>query len=131
MTAKDRAFALLCNARVTLLVLGVLALLRGVFYLPALTPSDRIPALEEYLPLPWWAGLWIAVGALTVASAVTRYRMSAAVGMQVGMALLWAVLYTVAWIAGYTPRGYVTQTTYGGLAWLILSYFARVDMEEE
>lgn len=129
--ARDIAFRALCSPRVVLGFLGVLAVARGIFYLPAFAPSDRIPALEEYLPLPWWAALWIIVGVVTLAAAVTRRGMAGAVGVQVGVSGMWAGLYLVAYLGGWSQRGYVTATTYLALSLLVMAYYARIDMAEE
>ncbi|MER7131311.1 hypothetical protein [Streptosporangium saharense] len=80
----------------------------GLAYAPPETRATPAYAfLEALLPLPAWAGLWAAVGAVCLVQAWTRHDRVAytlATGLKIG----WAILHLGAWLAGVVPRGYVS-----------------------
>ncbi|MEV4096981.1 hypothetical protein [Streptosporangium saharense] len=80
----------------------------GLAYIPPETrATPAYTFLEALLPLPAWAILWAAVGAVCLVQAWTRHDRVAytvATGLKIG----WAILHLGAWLAGAVPRGYVS-----------------------
>lgn len=112
------------------LILAVAVLIRGVCYLPAVIPAGhRIPALERFLPLWSWSGLWLAAGVLAVVCVIARVDrwLPLITGLLVALHTLWGMIYVVAWVAGDSGRGYVTALGYLATAVLAIWAFGRGD----
>lgn len=112
------------------LILAVAVLIRGVCYLPTVIPAGhRIPALERYLPLWSWSGLWLIAGALAVACVVARANqwLPLVTGLLVALHTLWGAIYIAAWVSGDSERGYVTALGYLATAVLAIWAFGRGD----
>lgn len=107
---------------VGLLILGVIATIRGVSYLPFVVEPDRKPLhlLEYVLGSQHWAWLWIAIGVFAVAAVVVDVLRPAAVGLIIGLYALWTVSYL-----GFEPRGWVVALNYAQTAVLALWAFGR------
>ena len=108
-----------------LIILGVGILARGLSYSPhVLGPAPRPgghPA-EAALPMPVWSVIWVAVGVLCLVGAVwSRRRIAAlAVGLGIGLNMLWAGSFLVATITGDMPRGWVSAVGYASVALLVV-----------
>ncbi|KQB83900.1 hypothetical protein [Corynebacterium oculi] len=113
------------------LVLAVTVLIRGVCYVPSMIPEGhRIPALERFLPLWSWSGLWLIAGALAVVCVVCGARrwLPVATGVLVALHTLWGAIYIAAWASGDSERGYVTALSYIAVALLATWAFGRGDL---
>ncbi|MBC3186277.1 hypothetical protein H7347_06785 [Corynebacterium sp. zg-331] len=111
-------------------ILGVTALIRGICYLPAVIPEGhRIPALEHYLPLWSWSGLWLGAGVMAMICVAGRIRRALPVvtGVLVALHTMWGGIYIAAWAAGASDRGYVTALSYITVAALGTWAFGRGD----
>lgn len=107
---------------VALLVLGLGILARGFSYTPH---STKVPAghpAEDTLPMEVWSVIWIAVGLLCLAAALWSESRFAAValGVGVGLNLLWAGSFIVAAVTGDMPRGWVTAVGYISVSILVM-----------
>lgn len=112
------------------LILAVTVLIRGACYLPSMIPSGhRIPALERWLPLWSWSGLWLIVGSLALACVLTRSRrwLSIITGLLVALHTLWGMIYLATWLSGDSERGYVTALNYLTIALVATWAFGRGD----
>lgn len=122
---KECLHRTLCSGWVVLFTVGLVYIVRGIFYIPALVrESDRIPTVEHYAPLWVWATVWIFAGVVLVAMAWYRKNMPLLIGVAGGMSAAWAVLYIGAWAVGASAAGYVTATSYVLILFLIVAYFA-------
>lgn len=106
---------------VALLVLGLGILARGVSYTPH---SPKTPAghpAEDALPMSAWATIWVTVGLLCLAAALWSESRFAAValGVGVGLNLLWAGSFIAATVSGDMPRGWVTAVGYISVSLLV------------
>lgn len=101
-----------------LLFLALLDLLYGLSLLRPAPQARRSPTtgfLAEVMPLPCWALLWLAVGAVCLAGAfVVRDRVSFAAAA--GLKVLWGSLFLVGWLAGVVERGWVSA-----VIWLVFA----------
>lgn len=113
--------------RTGIVFLGILAILRGVSYLPASVDISRSPAhfFEELAGPPVWAVAWIALGVLCLAATVVERLIPAAVGGTVGINAAWALSFVAAWATGQSSRGWVSALGYVGVAFLFLWAFSR------
>ena len=107
---------------VALLVLGLGILARGVSYTPH---SPKTPAghpAEDALPMSVWAGIWIGVGLACIVAAWWAESLAAAValGVGVGLNLLWAGSFIAATVSGDMPRGWVTAVGYISVSLLVM-----------
>ena len=108
-----------------LIILGVGILARGLSYSPhVLGPAPRSgghPA-EAALPMPVWSVIWVAVGVLCLVGAVWSRRKIAAlaVGLGVGLNMLWAGSFLAATITGDMARGWVSAVGYASVALLVV-----------
>lgn len=107
---------------VALLVLGLGILARGVSYT---SYSPTVPAghpAEDALPMSAWAGIWIGVGLACIVTAWWAESPSAAValGIGVGLNLLWAGSFIAASVTGDMPRGWVSAVGYISVSVLVM-----------
>lgn len=108
-----------------LIILGLGIMARGLSYSPhVLGPAPRIgghPA-EAALPMPAWSIIWVAVGVLCLVGAVWSRRKIAAlaIGLGVGLNMLWAGSFVAATITGDMPRGWVSAVGYASVALLVV-----------
>lgn len=108
-----------------LIILGLGIMARGLSYSPhVLGPAPRIgghPA-EAALPMPAWSIIWVAVGILCLIGAVWSRRKVAAlaIGLGVGLNMLWAGSFVAATITGDMPRGWVSAVGYASVALLVV-----------
>lgn len=108
-----------------LIILGLGVLARGFSYSPhVFGPAPRTgghPA-EAALPMPVWSIIWVAVGILCLVAAVRSRRLIAAwaIGLGVGLNMLWAGSFVAATITGDMARGWVTGIGYASVALLVI-----------
>lgn len=107
---------------VALLVLGLGIIARGVSYVPAAQGRSVSHPAEGALPMSVWASIWIGVGVVCLVAAVWHDSVVAAValGLGVGLNLLWAGSFLAATINGSMPRGWVSAVGYMSIAALVL-----------
>lgn len=76
-----------------LVVIGIMAIARGITYLAVESPANHI--VEMWMPLGAWAILWIVAGGLTLTGAVFYQSTFAAltIGLLVGIYVLWGCSY--------------------------------------
>ena len=74
------------------------------------------------MPMPVWSVIWVAVGVLCLVGAVwSRRRIAAlAVGLGVGLNMLWAGSFLAATITGDMARGWVSAVGYASVALLVV-----------
>lgn len=106
---------------VALLVLGLGILARGISYIPDDGKSVSHPA-EAALPMSVWAGVWIGVGLACIVTARWAESPAAAValGVGVGLNLLWAGSFLAVSLTGDTPRGWVSAVSYLSISVLVV-----------
>lgn len=96
--------------------LGFLAILDGLIGYSLLTlPAAEAGALHTGLPLSWWAGAWLTVGAVCAVGAFVP-RDFAAYALAAGMMVLWAGVTAAAWFTYHTPQGWV-----GVVIWMMFA----------
>lgn len=107
---------------VALLVLGLGILARGVSYVPDGNGRAVSHPAEAALPMPAWAGVWIGVGLVCVITAWWAESPAAAValGVGVGLNLLWAGSFLASSLTGYIPRGWVSAVGYLSVSVLVM-----------
>lgn len=76
-----------------LVVIGIMAIARGIAYLAAESPANHI--VEMWMPLGAWAILWITAGSLTLIGALVYKSTFAAltIGLLIGIYVLWGCSY--------------------------------------
>lgn len=76
-----------------LVVIGIMAIARGIAYLAAKSSANHI--VEMWMPLGAWAILWITAGSLTLIGALVYKSTFAAltIGLLVGLYVLWGCSY--------------------------------------
>ena len=110
-----------------LLSLGGIALLRGYSYLPMNVNVDRAPAhfLEGLLSPPVWAAVWIAIGILCIVPIWIPRLLPLAVGVGVGLHVLWLISFMGVQISGENSRAYVSSINYYAVAFFVAWGFGR------
>lgn len=108
-----------------LIILGLGILARGLSYSPHFfgrAPRSGGHPAEAALPMSVWSIVWVAVGVLCLVAAVWSHRAIAAwaIGLGVGLNMLWAGSFIVATITGDMPRGWVTAIGYASIALLVI-----------
>ncbi len=100
-----------------------LVLLDALYGLSLLRPAPEAQRsastrfLVEVMPLPWWAGLWLAVGVACLVGAFApwdRFAYACAAALKV----LWASMFALGWLAGVVERGWV-----GAVIWFAFAFF--------
>ncbi|MEV4246951.1 hypothetical protein AB0J63_26505 [Streptosporangium canum] len=93
----------------------------GLAYAPPETRATSTYAfLAALLPLPVWASIWAAVGAVCLIQAWTR-RDRVAYALATALKVGWALLHLGAWAFGVLPRGYVSAAI-----WLLGAAFVMI-----
>lgn len=89
------------------------AVCRGIAYLPHTRTSEvrQLWPVEAWMPLTWWAIVWIATGVLLAASIMWRRLSMPGMAVLAGLLTAWAVSYWWSWWALDVSRAWVT----GGL----------------
>ena len=105
---------------VFLILFGAVYLLIGYSYLGVhVTPAVRhaLRLALNLAPLTVYAWLWLGSGTVLVLSGlVSPGRKPVGFTVAVVMPVLWAVVYSAAWIAGDIPRGWVQAAIFAALA---------------
>lgn len=74
---------------------------------------------EHFAPSWFWGGLWIAVGAVCLVSALARGTDTAGFMCAVGLKILWSSLEGTGWLAGAINQGYRPALIWLGFACFI------------
>lgn len=117
--------------RIGLAALGCGAIQRGAAYLvPDARPNTgALSVLTAGGSLPRWivASVWLASGAIAIASAVTASHMRTAGNIAGGVLLTWALAYLISWAIGTEPGGWHTAGVYGWFAVCVMAWSHLVD----
>lgn len=110
-----------------LLSLGGIALLRGSSYLPMNVDVNRSPAhaLEGLLSPPSWAAVWILIGIFCIVPIWVPKLLPIAVGVGVGLHVLWLTSFMGVQISGENSRAYVSSINYYAVAFFVAWGFGR------
>lgn len=110
-----------------LVILGVLAIVRGVSYVPPLVDPSRPPThyMEMLLSPPAWAVVWITIGAGCLVAACWRPLQPLAVGVIVGIHAVWAASFIAATLLGEQSRAWVSSLGYIATVALTLYAYRR------
>ncbi|MDK4244032.1 hypothetical protein QPX10_10170 [Corynebacterium pseudodiphtheriticum] len=106
-----------------LVLVGLAVLARGISYLPSVYDGDSQHPAEGLIPLDWWAMVWVVIGTFSVVMGLmpTLQRANAvAVGLCVGLHLLWASSFMLVSATGERPRGWVSAVSYALIAALMV-----------
>lgn len=114
---RIRAFCLSDGMPLMVLGLGIVA--RGLSYGPK-GPVTH-PA-EAALPMGVWGVIWVTVGVACIGTSLWAESCAAAValGVGVGLNLLWAGSFIAASVMGDMPRGWVTAVGYLSISMLVM-----------
>lgn len=107
-----------------LFAIGLLALTRCLAYVGPLSPNQSAAGLafvDDLIPLWVYAILWGVASVFAFAAIFTRKAQPLALGANLGICLLWAGTYMLAWALLDSPRGWVTGTSYLVISLLIVS----------
>lgn len=124
-TPAKRLRSFLISDAPALIILGLGIVARGLSYSPhVFGPAPRAgghPA-EAALSMPAWSIIWVSVGALCLVSTVWPRRQIAAlaIGLGVGLNMLWAGSFVAATITGDMPRGWVSAVGYASVSLLVI-----------
>lgn len=117
-----------------LLIVGIVALARGVSYAPGVMPdkTQGSHVAETWLPMDAWAFVWALVGGLCLVTSFRwRTRLAAmAVGIAVGLHFLFASSFLWGSLHGDMPRGWVSSLSYYAISFLILWAMGRGRRED-
>lgn len=103
--------------RVILASGGVMAILRGFYYMPWGEFSVKyLSPVEAWMPLIGWAWVWVIVGILMLLAIVFRVLSIPSLSLFVGMLTMWGVSYTWSWIFDEVSRSWVTGSFFIGMA---------------
>lgn len=124
MTQKiiSRAKFFCLSDGVALMILGAGIFARGVSYIPRGPRGAVSHPAEAALPMSVWAAVWVAIGALCLATALwAESRLAAvALGLGVGLNLLWAGSFFATSLTGDMPRGWVSAVGYLSTSALVM-----------
>lgn len=105
-----------------LLALAAIDLIYGVGMIEADAETRGLATyryIGSVLPLPWWGGLWAAVGIVCLVSAF-RKGDRIAYGCAVGLKVFWGLTFLLGWTLGEVPRGYVSTAIWLVFACVVL-----------
>ena len=110
-----------------LLSLGGIALWRGYSYLAMNVNVNRSPAhaLEGLLSPPAWAAVWILIGIFCIIPIWVPKLLPIAVGVGVGLHVLWLTSFMGVQISGENSRAYVSSINYYAVAFFVAWGFGR------
>lgn len=133
-TVTRRARRFVTSDGMGLLIVGIVALARGVSYAPGVMPDEARAShiAETWLPMGIWALVWSIVGILCLI-AVFRWwtRLAAmAVGLAVGLHFLFASSFLWGSIHGDMSRGWVSALSYYAISFIILWAMGRGRRED-
>ena len=114
-----------------LVILGVLAIVRGSSYIPPLVNPAREPThyMEMLLSPPAWAVVWIGIGVGCLVAACWRPLQPLAVGVIVGIHAVWAASFIAATLLGEQSRAWVSSLGYIATVALTLYAYRRGQSE--
>lgn len=104
-----------------LVILGVGALARGISYTPLLMPEQVAHAhpVEGALSMTFWAWVWIVSGVATLAAIGWERIAPLAVGVGVGLNLVWGCSFIADAIIQHSERGWLPAVGYLSVALLV------------
>lgn len=110
-----------------LVILGVLAIVRGSSYIPPLVDPARPPThyMEMLLSPPAWAIVWIGVGAGCLVSVWWSPARRWSVGVVVGLHAVWASSFISIAVLGGNSRAWVASLGYIATVALTLYAYRR------
>lgn len=128
----QRWIQLFRDNRTGLTILSILALLRGISYLPFFTETDRKPAhfFEEIISVNVWAGVWIGIGVIGIIFALVNRLVPSGFGLTVGIHAAWAMSFLLGTFFGENSRAWVSALGYIGVAVVTLWALSRGRREE-
>lgn len=105
----------LLSDRFLLCLLGAVAVLRGIGYLPTVWAAPHPHPVEAWLDRPTWGLIWVACGLAAIVAAFARSTRCEAIALGVQMALntLWCISYLAAYCLG--DATYTGALTYAAL----------------
>lgn len=123
----EKAESIFLSDTAGLIALASIALVRGFSYLPMNVDVRRAPAhfLEGLLPPPAWAAVWLIIGALCVIATRFPQAMPLAVGLAVGLNVVWFASFAGIQFFGDNSRAYVTAINYFGVGFFVAWGFGR------
>lgn len=108
-------------------ILAVIFILKGASYLG---DPIEVPSAERWMPLWFWAGLWLACGAVAVVAVIARRGGPAVAGLLTSVVFLWGLMYEYDFLramftAGEVSRGWAPGSVYLGFAAILWWSFRR------
>lgn len=85
----------------------------------ATTQAASTRLLAHIMPLPWWAGLWLAVGVACLAAAFVHRLDRIAFPAASGIKALWGTVFLFGWLIAGLDRGWVAAIVWYGFALLV------------
>ena len=124
-TPAKRLRSFLMSDAPALVILGLGILARGLSYSSHVfgrAPRSGSHPAEAALSMPVWSMIWVSVGVLCLIATVWSRRQIAAlaVGLGVGLNMLWAGSFVAATITGDMERGWVTGIGYASVSLLVI-----------
>ncbi len=109
-----RKFAIPDERDKGLLLAGIFSVSVGASYSPWLVSSvaaKQFVATTQYVPLAWFAALWMAAGLFCVVAAFVKPDIG---GFAVApfMPAFWGCTYALAWFTGHSPRGWLSAVIF-------------------
>ena len=133
-TAACRARCFVTSDGMGLLIIGTVALARGVSYAPGVMPSNAqgTHVAERLLPMDILALIWSFVGVLCLIAVFRWWTHLAAiaVGLSVGLHFLFASSLLWGTLQDEMPRGWVSALSYYAISFLILWAVGRGRRED-
>lgn len=124
-TPAKRLRSFLMSDAPALIILGIGTMSLGLLYSPHVfgrPPRSGGHPAEAALSMPTWSIIWVSVGALCLIAAVWSRRKIAAlaVGLGVGLNMLWAGSFVAATITGDMDSGWVIAVGYASVSLLVI-----------
>lgn len=93
---------------------GLLAIVRGLAYLPTADPpaTNQLMPIESWAPISVWAALWMTVGVILLAAIFIRRLSIVGMPALTGLLTTWGTAYVVAWAALGFSRAWVTGSLF-------------------
>ena len=99
-----------------LLFLAILDVLYGVALFDPTSPAHRF---DLFLPYPWWAATWVAIGVVCFIGAFVK-KDRWAFTLAATLKFSWGLLYSQIWISQGYPYGWVSMVVWLAFAGVVL-----------